>query len=155
MCTVTLRTIWFKINKLYVFNSQICLHVRVPYGSHSKQRLFPQTALICWSVSVFPPITDCVCVFPVRYGLYLCVSCKVRIVSACFLQGTDCICVFPARYGLYLRVSCEVRAVPACFPQGSDCICVFPVRYGLYLCVPYGSHSNRFLKSMTDSQNYR
>jgi hypothetical protein len=49
-------------------------------------------------------------VFPARNGLFLRVSCEVRIVS--FL--------FPARNGLYLRASCEVRTVS-----------VFPARYRL------------------------
>jgi hypothetical protein len=53
--------------------------------------------------------TDCTCVFPVRYGQYL-----------CSLQGTDCTCLLPVKYRLYL-----------CFLQGRDCICLFPVRYGL------------------------
>jgi hypothetical protein len=37
----------------------------VPYGSHNKQRLFPQTALTGWALYRRRNM------FPVRYGLYL------------------------------------------------------------------------------------
>jgi hypothetical protein len=43
------------------------VHMCVPYGSHSKQRLFPQTALTgcvhSGDVMCFPWGTDCICVF--------------------------------------------------------------------------------------------
>jgi hypothetical protein len=50
-----------------VFLVKYELYLCVPYGSHIKQWLFPQTALTGWALE-----RRCN-VFPVRYELYLCV----------------------------------------------------------------------------------
>jgi hypothetical protein len=47
---------------LYIY-IYIYIYLRVPYGSHNKQRLFPQTALTGWTLYRRRNV------FPVRYEL--------------------------------------------------------------------------------------
>jgi hypothetical protein len=61
---VTMSTTCFNTLKLCTLPTQ-CVSVCIPYDSHNKQWLFPQTALTDWSLS-----WRCRVVFPVRYRLH-------------------------------------------------------------------------------------
>jgi hypothetical protein len=76
---------------LYILFRRILPTECVPYGSHNKQRLFPQTALTGWALQWRRNV------FSVRYELNLYILFR-RILP------TECICVF--RMALTINSDC-------------------------------------------------
>jgi hypothetical protein len=97
------------------------VYLCVPYGSHSKQRLFPQTALTCWSVAET-----------------WCASCEVRNAHTVYL------CV---PYGSHSKQRLFPQTALTCWSVTETWCASCEVRtaHTVYLCVPYGSDSKQRL----------